>query len=304
LRPLGLIANSPAVVNNEKEVFYQPQQPNGNIPEPPSWPNKEVKNSHFSLPRPLNLHHTSPSIENMNTYFFGGPATRTVKGLIIANVAVFLLQIIFHMLGSNFIELYLGLVPARVTHDLMLWQLATYMFLHGGVFHILVNMLILFMFGNQLERYWGTRRLLKYYFITGIGAGICSWLITPNSWAVVIGASGAIYGLLLAYGLIYPNRIVYLNFLLPLKVKWLVIIMGAVAFLNSISGSEPGVASIAHLSGMVVGYLYLKGKDWWDKYKYFDEQRRRDHLKRQFEVYYGDVRRKIDTDKKKGPTIH
>jgi membrane associated rhomboid family serine protease len=253
---------------------------------------------------PLNLHPSSPSIEGMNTFFFGGPATRTVKALITANIAVFLVQVVFHLFGSDFIELNFGLVPAHVTHDLMIWQLATYMFLHGGVFHILVNMLILFMFGNQLERYWGTRRFLNYYFITGIGAGICSWLLTPNSAAVVIGASGAIYGLLLAYGLTYPNRIVYLNFLLPLKVKWLVIIMGAIAFLNSISGSEPGVANIAHLGGMLVGYLYLKGKDWWGKYRYFDEQRRREQLKRQFEVYYGDVRRKIDDDKKKGPTIH
>ena len=80
----------------------------------------------------------------------------------------------------------------------------------------------------------------------------------------MIGASGAIYGLLLAYGVTYPNRIVYLNFLLPLKVKWLVLIMGAMAFLSSIAGSDPGVASIAHLGGMVVGYLFLKGKDWKD----------------------------------------
>jgi membrane associated rhomboid family serine protease len=273
------------------------------FPDSAPTPGKKQK-SVLLRPWPLNLHPASPSIGGMNTFFFGGPATRTVKALIAINIAVYVLQVIFHLLGSNFIELYLGLVPARVTHEMMVWQLGTYMFLHGGVFHILVNMLILFMFGNQLERYWGTHRFLNYYFVTGIGAGICSWLVTPNSLSVVIGASGAIYGLLLAYGVTYPNRIVYLNFLLPIKVKWLVIIMGAVAFLNSISGSEPGIASIAHLGGMAVGYLYLKGKDWWDKYRYFDEQRRRDRLKRQFEVYYGDVRRKIDADKKKGPTIH
>ena len=167
--------------------------------------------------------------------------TRTVKALITANIAVFLLQILSHLLGSHLIDLYFGLVPARVTQEYMLWQFATYMFLHGGVFHIFFNMLTLFMFGNDLERYWGTHRFLTYYFITGIGAGVCSWLVAMNSWSIVIGASGAIYGLLLAYGLTYPNRIVYLNFLLPLKVKWLVLIMGAMAFLSSISGSEPGV---------------------------------------------------------------
>jgi membrane associated rhomboid family serine protease len=240
----------------------------------------------------------------MNTYFFGGPVTRTVKTLITINIAVFVLQVIFRLLGSNEIALYFGLVPDRVTDDLMLWQFVTYMFLHGGIFHIFFNMLTLFMFGNDLERYWGTRRFLNYYFITGIGAGICSWLVAMHSRSVIIGASGAIYGLLLAYGLTYPNRIVYLNFLLPLKVKWLVIIMGATAFISSIGGSEPGVANIAHLGGMLVGYLLLKGKDWVDRYKYFKEQRQREQLKRQFEVYYGDVRRKIDDEKKKPPTIH
>jgi membrane associated rhomboid family serine protease len=240
----------------------------------------------------------------MKTYFFGGPITRTVKALIAANIAVYLLQIVSHLLGSSFIDLYFGLVPARVTQELMLWQFATYMFLHGSVFHIFFNMLTLFMFGNELERYWGTPRFLNYYFITGIGAGICSWVVAPHSFSVVIGASGAIYGLLLAYGLTYPNRIVYVNFLLPIKVKWLVVIMGAMAFFSSIGGAESGIASIAHLGGMVVGYLFLKGKDWWDRYRYFDEQRRREQLKRQFEVYYGDVRRKIEEDKTKGPTIH
>jgi len=94
----------------------------------------------------------------------------------------------------------------------------------------------------------GTPRFLNYYFITGIGAGFCSWIVAPHSFSVVIGASGAIYGLLLAYSLTYPNRIVYVNFLLPIKVKWLVLIMGAMAFLSSLGG-ESGVANIAHLGG-------------------------------------------------------
>jgi membrane associated rhomboid family serine protease len=240
----------------------------------------------------------------MNTFFFGGPVTRTVKILISVNIAVYLLQVVFHLFGSHFLDLYFGLVPIRVTQDLMLWQLVTYMFLHGGVVHIFFNMLTLFMFGNELERYWGTHRFLSYYFVTGIGAGVCSWLVAMNTWTIVIGASGAIYGLLLAYGVTYPNRIVYLNFLVPVKVKWMVIIMGAFAFLSSITGSEPGIASIAHLGGMIVGYLILKGSAWGGRYRLFNEQRRREQLKRQFEVYYGDVRRKIEHDKKKGPTIH
>ncbi len=238
------------------------------------------------------------------SYLFGGPATRTVRNLILINVAVYVLQFLFHLFGSRAIEMNLGLMPVRVTHELMIWQFATYMFLHGGVFHIFFNMLTLYMFGNDMERYWGTRRFIYYYFITGIGAGICSWLAGMNSGAIVIGASGAIYGLLLAYGMTYPNRIVYLNFLFPVRVKWLVLIMGAIAFISSIGGGRSDVAHIAHLGGMVVGYIFLKGKGWWNKYQYFDKRRRHEQLKRQFELYYGDVRRKVEKDKKNGPTIH
>jgi len=237
----------------------------------------------------------------VHSYFFGGPATRTVKTLIIANVAVYLLQIAIHLLmgmGDNRFDGFLGLVPNTVTHNYSVWQFVTYMFLHVSVFHLFFNMLTLFMFGNELARKWGTPRFLRYYFITGIGAGICSWLVAINSGSTVIGASGAVYGLLLAYGVMYPNRIVYLNFLFPIKVKWLVILMGGVAFLSSITGADSGIAHIAHLGGMLVGYLYLKGSDWQYRYQVFNNQRRREQLKRQFEVYYGDVRRKIEQDKK------
>jgi membrane associated rhomboid family serine protease len=258
----------------------------------------------FGAQRRLHSGRNSPSIASMRTYFFGGPVTRTVKTLIIVNVAVYLLQEVAGLLGSRALDLALGLVPLRVTRDFHVWQFATYMFLHGGVFHLFFNMLTLFMFGNELERYWGTRRFLSYYMITGIGAGVCSWLVSPHSFAIVIGASGAVYGILLAYGVTYPNRVVYLNFLFPVKVKWLVLIMGVMAFLSSIRGGDPGVAHIAHLGGMVVGYLLLKGRNWRDRYREFKEQRRREQLKRQFEVYYGDVRRKVDRENKKGPTIH
>jgi membrane associated rhomboid family serine protease len=108
----------------------------------------------------------------MNTYFFGGPVTRTVKALIAINIAVYLLQVVSRLFGTRFIDLHFGLVPLFVTHDLMLWQFATYMFLHGGVFHIFFNMLTLFMFGNELEDI-GNPTLPDYYFITGI-AQVCS----------------------------------------------------------------------------------------------------------------------------------
>lgn len=241
----------------------------------------------------------------MRYNMFGGPATPAVKSLIIINICVFFLQIVIDRLNVNYLEIYFGLIPAGVTQEFMIWQFVTYMFLHGGVFHILVNMLMLYMFGNELERLWGTRRFLRYYFITGIGAGLCSWIVGIHTVAIIIGASGAIYGLLLAYGVTYPNRIVYLSFLFPVKVKWMVLIMGGIAFLSSISQPNSGVAHVAHLGGMVVGFIYLKGRNWRSLYRQFEAQRRHEKLKRQFEVYYGDVRRKIEEDKKKkGPTIH
>jgi membrane associated rhomboid family serine protease len=237
--------------------------------------------------------------------FFGGPVTKTVKLLIIINIAVYLLQVITQAMGSRIIDVYFGLIPYWVTHRLTVWQLGTYMFLHGSPWHILFNMLALWMFGGDLERYWGTRRFIKYYFITGVGAGVCSWLADMNGVSVTIGASGAIYGLLLAYGVLWPNRIVYFNFLFPIKIKWLVLIYGALAFFSSISGTEPGIANVAHLGGMLIGLVYLKWKDWVVRYRSHAEQKHRERLRKQFEVYYGEIRRKLeDEDKGRGPTIH
>jgi membrane associated rhomboid family serine protease len=236
--------------------------------------------------------------------FFGGPVTRTVKILIVVNVVVFLMLMIERLVGTDYLIYAFGLTPAYVTARFAVWQFATYLFLHADVMHIFFNMLTLFMFGNDLERYWGTRRFLSYYLVTGIGAGICSWLVSMHSPAVIIGASGSIYGLLLAYGLLYPNRIVLFNFLIPVKVKWLVLIMGGIAFFSSLSGTGGPVAHVAHLGGMVVGFAYLRGKDLLGRYYVLRDQRRREALKKKFEVYYGDLRYKIDDERKKGPTIH
>ncbi len=235
--------------------------------------------------------------------FFGGPVTRTVKQLIIINAAVYLLLKISELLHNDFILAYFALIPIRVSREFMIWQLVTYMFMHAEILHLFFNMLTLFMFGNDLERYWGTHRFLRYYFITGIGGGGLSWLLAMNSMSPIIGASGAIYGLLLAYGLLYPNRIVYLNFLLPVKVKWLVIIMGGINLFYSLTGGEPGVAHIAHLGGLLVGLVYLKGPEYLGRFQTYRSNRRREQLKQQFEVYYGEMRRKMEKEKK-GPTIH
>ena len=145
-----------------------------------------------------------------------------------------------------------------------IWQLVTYMFLHDrGFGHILFNMLTLWMFGMDLERDWGTKHFLKYYFLCGIGAGICDVLVNAalgNLDTRTIGASGAIYGLLLAFGLLYPDRMVLMSFLFPIKAKYFVMIMGAIAFLSSIGSSGSRVSNVAHLGGMLFGYAYLRGR--------------------------------------------
>jgi len=241
---------------------------------------------------------------NSSSASFGGPIAKTVKLLILTNIAVFILQWLFRVAGSNALELYFGLVPWRITHEFLVWQFVSYMFLHDThqFFHIFINMFTLYMFGNDLERVWGPKRFLTYYFITGVGAGICSFLVAPNAATVTIGASGAVYGLLLAYGLLYPNRLVYLYFLFPVKVKWFVIVMGVLAFMSSVSGSSPGVSSIAHLGGLLVGLVFLKGSAWLQRYQRRQDYRKQEELKRRFEAYYAEMRRKVEDEKK--PTIH
>ena len=179
--------------------------------------------------------------------------------LLIINTVVFLLVEIsgmqFELFYSNF-----GLVPVKVWSSFMIWQPITYLFLHGGFIHLLFNMFVLWMFGEDLENQWGFIPFLKYYFACGIGAGIVTSIFGWGSYTPVIGASGAIYGLLLAYGLTYPNRLVYLYGIFPIKVKFMVIGMGVIAFFASMTSENSTVSHITHIAGMVVGLIYLQSK--------------------------------------------
>lgn len=192
--------------------------------------------------------------------YLGVPGlTPAIKWLIISNVAVFLLGWAAPSLNQFFIY-YFALIPSFVVKRFFIWQLATYLFLHGGIWHILFNMLALWMFGSDLETTWGTRRFLRYYFFTGIGAGLCVvalnyFFSNPN--VPTIGASGAIYGILMAWAVLWPDRIILFSFLFPMKVKYFVMIFGAIELLNSFNVNS-GVSSFAHLGGMAVGYLFLK----------------------------------------------
>lgn len=185
--------------------------------------------------------------------------TPAVKLLIITNVVVFVLN----MIVGDMMTLRLGLSPQAVFEQLALWQPFTYMFLHStsSFSHILFNMLGLWMIGTDLERTWGTRFFTKYYFITGLGAGATSLLLSAFSdtfyYSVTIGASGAIYGLLLAFAMFFPHRqLILLIFPVPARIA--VAILGAIAFLSAMSGPGGGVAHSAHLGGLVIGYVYLK----------------------------------------------
>jgi len=155
-------------------------------------------------------------------YGFGGMLTPMVKSLLIINILVFLME---YITGGTEIIYFFGLVPRFIVQRFYIWQFFTYMFLHGGLWHLFLNMFILWMFGSEIERYWGSRTFLKYYFITGVGAGLLGWLTAFNSVTPTIGASGAVYGILVAYGMMFPNRPVYLYFLLPIKAKHFVIFL-------------------------------------------------------------------------------
>jgi len=193
---------------------------------------------------------------------FSHSLTPGVRWLIIVNVAVYILLLSFvdSMLAGRPILLSFNLMPYDVLRRGELWQLVTYMFLHASIGHILFNMLALWMFGSAIEQTWGTRRFLEFYFICGIGAGICvvlANLLFGDIYQRVIGASGAIYGLLLAFGMLFPDQELLIMFLFPVKAKYAVMIFGAIAFLSSFQGGGP-VSNLAHLGGMLVGYVYIK----------------------------------------------
>ncbi len=193
----------------------------------------------------------------------GAGMTSAVKYLIVANVACFLLQKASAAFFAGAV-----LVPDEIVRHFAVWRLFTYMFLHGDSWHLIINMLVLWMIGCEIERYWGAKQFLFYYFLCGVGAGICQTLVQLfffNPATPVLGASGAIYGLLMAFGILFSDRVITLLilFVLPLQImaKYLVMIIAAISLLVGVFGDDSGVAHFAHLGGMLVGFVYLKA-DW------------------------------------------
>jgi len=138
------------------------------------------------------------------------------------------------------------------------WQLISYMFLHGGLGHIFFNLFALWIFGQAIENYWGTKRFATYYFLTGIGAAVIHMFVGGGG-APTIGASGAVYGILLAFGMMFPDRYIMLLIPpIPIKAKYFVAIFGALELINGVIGTQTGIAHFAHLGGMIVGYILIK----------------------------------------------
>ena len=192
-------------------------------------------------------------------YASGGGLPFGIKWLLIANTAIFLLQF-FLGRGASAVFSYFALVPVQVVKSFFVWQLVTYMFLHGGLWHILWNMLALWMFGKDLEQTWGTDRFLRFYFLCGSGAGVCVVLanyLFGDPRIATIGSSGAIYAILAASAALWPDRQIIAFFIFPMKMKYFVMIVGAIAFLNSWNLNS-GVSDVAHLSGLLFGILYVK----------------------------------------------
>ena len=193
--------------------------------------------------------------------FFNRSFPSGVKWLILVNVAIYLVYFFAIRFVGDSLFIPLKLIPAMTIRGAF-WQPVTYLFLHDpqSIMHILLNMLVLWMFGTPVEETWGTRRFLQYYFLCGVGAGICVVLvnlIAGNAYQATIGASGAIYGLLLAYGMLFPNQEVLFMFLFPMKAKYMVMIFGAIAFLGSFQGGGT-VSNLAHLGGMIFGFIYIR----------------------------------------------
>ncbi len=242
------------------------------------------------------------------------PFTPWVKRIVIVCAGVYFLQVVLERMAPGLYRAlltYFGLIPEAVTHGFV-WQLVTYSFLHGGLWHVLMNMLTLWMFGSQEEQDWGSRRFLEYYLFCVVGAALVTigvayigWGMTPET--LTVGASGGIYGLLLAFGMLYGDRQLFLfPFPVAIKAKYLVAILIFIVLISAFQPSQGGVANFAHLGGLLFGFLYLKllprrGLTFAATERYFGLRNsyyrwKRKRAGKKFEVYMRDHDRKVTFD--------
>ena len=212
----------------------------------------------MSYYRSSNSNYYRPSLFGGFKYF-----PPVIKTLLITNVAVFLLADVVARFTINGVpvEPYLAqvLFLFPIGNGFQVWQLFTYMFMHGGITHLLFNMFALWMFGMELENGWGSRKFLLYYMICGLGAGISNLFIGPlfANPGPTVGASGAIYGVLLAFGILYPDRPIFMFFLPPIRARYFVMFYILVELYSGITGTSDNIAHFAHLGGAAVGLIFL-----------------------------------------------
>lgn len=182
---------------------------------------------------------------------FGFTVTPWVKRLLIANAAVFVLTLAFPWL-----IVYLGFSPAAiVAQPWLIWTVGTYMFVHAGFFHLFFNLLVLFFFGPPLEERWGSQEFLKFYLVCGVGGALLSLLFWDQR---IVGASAAVYGLMVAFAMYWPDNPIYIWGIFPVKAKWLVGFLVGLSLFYALTGGAPGVAHLAHLGGAAAAFFYLR----------------------------------------------
>ncbi|HXT74642.1 MAG TPA: rhomboid family intramembrane serine protease [Candidatus Angelobacter sp.] len=227
--------------------------------------------------------------------------TPAIKFLVLACAAVYLVQLLVRQFGGPLveyrdIELFFGLVPYGVTHALRIWQPFTYLFLHdpSTIWHILLNVFFLWMFGRDVERAWGQKRFYIYYFICGAGAGVINvtvkTILDPHGLGSAliptIGASGAIYGVLLAAAILFPHqRVLLFPFPVAISMRVFVGVMGVIEFFGTLGAGGDKVSHVCHLGGMLVGYLYLRRGSYLYSYRNRVSDWKRRRMLRKFEVY-------------------
>lgn len=205
----------------------------------------------------------------MNNYYrpFGGFSVfpPVIKNLLIINVAVFFVQLLANnlTLGGKplwyVLNIWFALNPIGSGFNFQVWQLITYQFMHGSFTHILFNMFALWMFGMEIENYWGSKKFLVYYLLCGVVAGLFQLFLTPllgSAAAVTIGASGAVYGVLIAFAMMFPDRYIFLYFLVPVKAKYLIGFLVVMEFML-VDSAQSNVAHLAHLGGALAGFLFI-----------------------------------------------
>lgn len=201
--------------------------------------------------------------------FVTPPLTPVVKAFLVATAAIFLLNLTLETFAQFSLQGLFGFVPARLAQG-WIWQLVTYSLLHASLFHLLFNLLVIWTVGGELERLWHTRTFLAFLVTCAVGAGVTYGLfsllgIGPGPDVPVVGSSGVVYGLLLAYGILFGDRMMYFFLLFPMQARYFVMLLGAVELVSSVFYSRSGVAHLAHLGGMAAGFLFLISMAAWRK---------------------------------------